>query len=275
MGQIETIATGLRLPEGPAFTADGTLWCVEQEGESLFFLKPDGESGRVSVGAGSRPNGLYVDSLDRLWFCDSGLNAIRCLNYSAGATLDMKPEIIIDQVDGKPLNMPNDLIRDSAGNLIFSCPGPSGDEATPTGYVCVCTPVGEVFKITEGLFYPNGLALLPDGNTLLIAETHRKRIWYGYWDPNADEPAWENPDIWVKTGEPGHGPDGMTIGPDGNLYVAVYGAACVKVYDQQGKHLRDISLPGECPTNVACDPTGRRGIVITEGERGELLQINP
>jgi len=265
---IHTLATGLRFPEGPAFAADGTLWCVEQEGESLFFLQPDGQQGRVELGKGSRPNGLYIDSLGRLWFCDSGQNAIRCYNPSAGAT-----ETILDRVDGEPLQMPNDIIRDGAGNLIFTCPGPSGAEARPNGYVCVCTPVGEVFKIAEGLFYPNGLALLPDGYTLLISETHRKRIWYGYWDPNAEDPSWEHPSLWVNTGEEGDGPDGLAVGPDEHVYVAIYGSPCVQVYDATGKLLREISLPGGKPTNVACDPMGRLGMVITEAERGELLSI--
>ncbi|WP_234736654.1 SMP-30/gluconolactonase/LRE family protein [Tellurirhabdus bombi] len=273
MNKVSTIATGLRFPEGPAFTSDGTLWCVESEGESLFYLKPTGESGRIHVGANSRPNGICVDSLDRIWFCDSGWNAIRCFNPGVDLTAPQEAEVIIDRVDGEPLNMPNDLIMDTAGNLLFTCPGPSGEETTPTGYVCVCTPLGVVRKIAENLFYPNGLCLLPDGHTLLIAETNSKRIWYGYWNPNAEDLDWEHPDVWTSTGPDGFGPDGMTLGADGNLYVAVFGSGTIKVYNQQGQHLHDIQIPGENPTNIACDPTKRLGLVATEAERGELISI--
>lgn len=263
------LASGLRFPEGPAFQSDGTLWCVEQEGEGLFCLRPDGSQERVHTGRGSRPNGLCIDSLNRLWFCDSGRNAICCIN-AAG----QEPEVIVDRVNGEPLSMPNDLIFDSAGNLIFTCPGPPEQGGEGLGYVCVCTPVGEVHKIAQRLSYPNGLALLPDRNTLLIAETVRKRIWYGYWNANASDLAWEHPDVWAETGDEGHGPDGMKVGPDcETVYTAVYGSSKIKLYTLQGRHLRDIRLPGENPTNCAFDPTGRLGMVVTESQTGQIISF--
>ncbi|WP_128546552.1 SMP-30/gluconolactonase/LRE family protein [Larkinella soli] len=269
MKNINVVATGLQFPEGPSFTSDGTLWCVEQNGESLFWLKPDGSTGRVPTGSGSRPNGLYIDDLDRIWFCDSGLQAIRCLNRSADPEGRQEPEIIIDRVDDEPLNWPNDLITDADGNLIFSCPGPSDDDSH--GYVCACTPVGEVRKITDRLVYPNGVAFLPNGHTLLIAETHRKRIWAGRWDPNSLQ--WINPTVWAETGPDGHGPDGLTLGPDNRIYAAIYGGSRLQVYKPTGELVETIPLPGQNPTNCTFDPTGRLGLVITEGEKGELLSI--
>ncbi|MGA0559435.1 SMP-30/gluconolactonase/LRE family protein [Larkinella sp. VNQ87] len=264
MKNIDVIATGLRFPEGPAFTSDGTLWCVEQEGASLFWLKPDGSSGRVPTGINSRPNGLYIDDLDRLWFCDSGQHAIRCINHP-----EQEPETIVDQIGDEPLNWPNDLIIDSEGNLLFTCPG-SPDEDEP-GYVGVCSAVGEVRKISEKLFYPNGIAFLPNGRTLLVAETHRKRIWAGRWDGTGLN--WISPAVWAETGSGGFGPDGLTLGPDNRLYAAIYGGSCVQVYNPNGQQVDTIKLPGENPTNCAFDPTGRRGLVVTETQKGQLLSL--
>lgn len=264
MRNIDVIATDLRFPEGPAFTSDGTLWCVEQEGESLFWMKPDGAQGRLHVGIGSRPNGLYIDDLDRLWFCDSGLHAIRCINYP-----DQEPEIVVDQVDEERLSWPNDLTFDSEGNLIFTCPG-SPDEDEP-GYICVCSAVGEVKKISESLFYPNGLAFLPNSRTLVVAETHRKRIWTGRWDSTGLN--WINPTVWAETGPDGFGPDGLTLGPDNLLYAAIYGGSRLQVYKPTGTLADTIKLPGENPSNCAFDPTGRLGIVVTETQKGQLLSI--
>ncbi|GAB3913348.1 SMP-30/gluconolactonase/LRE family protein [Larkinella knui] len=264
MKNITIIATGLQFPEGPAFTSDGTLWCVEQDGASLFWLKPDGTTGRIQVGIGSRPNGLYIDDLDRLWFCDSGQHAIRCINYA-----DQEPETIVDHVGEEPLDWPNDLIFDPEGNLIFTCPGPS--EEDEPGFVSVCSTVGEVKKISEKLFYPNGVAFLPNGRTLLVSETHRKRIWAGRWD--AVGLNWINPTVWAETGPNGFGPDGLTLGPDNQIYVAIYGGSCIQVYKPTGVLSDTIKLPGENPTNCAFDPTGRLGLVVTEGEKGQLLSI--
>jgi len=268
MKEIDIIATGLQFPEGPSFQSDGTLWCVEQDGESLFWLKPDGTSGRVPVGSGSRPNGLYIDDLDRIWFCDSGFHAIRCLNTSNGA--DAEPEVIIDNVNGETLDWPNDLLLDSEGNLLFSCPGSSDEEKK--GYVCVSTPVGDTKKITEELIYPNGLAFLPNGHTLLIAETARKRIWAGRWDPTTLQ--WINPTVWAETGQDGFGPDGLTLGPDNRIYAAIFGGSRIQVYKLTGELAETIHLPGENPTNCTFDPTERLGLVVTEGEKGTLLSIH-
>ncbi|MFD1144807.1 SMP-30/gluconolactonase/LRE family protein [Larkinella insperata] len=264
MKNIDVIATDLRFPEGPAFTSDGTLWCVEQEGESLFWLKPDGTQGRLHVGTGSRPNGLYIDDLDRLWFCDSGLHAIRCINYP-----DQEPEIVVDRVGEERLSWPNDLTFDLEGNMLFTCPG-SPDEDEP-GYVCVCSSVGEVKKISESLFYPNGLAFLPNARTLVVAETHRKRIWTGRWDSTGLN--WINPTVWAETGPDGFGPDGLTLGPDNLLYAAIYGGSSVQVYKPTGTLADTIKLPGENPSNCAFDPTGRLGMVVTETQKGQILSL--
>jgi len=171
-------------------------------------------------------------------------------------------EVVIDEVNGEPLNMPNDLLFDKKGNLLFSCPGPPDDDVH--GYVAVLSASGSAEVITEGLRYPNGLAILPESKGLLIAETHMQRIWCGYWDETSL--TWENIRVWAETGTNGFGPDGMTVGPDGNLYVAIYGGSRINVFDQEGVSLRNIEVPGENPTNVVFNPE-KTELIITEAEK--------
>jgi gluconolactonase len=64
---------------------------------------------------------------------------------------------LADQVDGKPLNAPNDLIQDQDGNILFTCPG--GSQKNPIGYMCVLTPKGEVSVIAKDMYFPNGLLI--------------------------------------------------------------------------------------------------------------------
>jgi sugar lactone lactonase YvrE len=255
------LATGLNFPEGPAFAKDGSLWAVELKGESLFQYR-DGKLNRFWVGGG--PNGIAIDSQEKIWFCDSTQRAIRQFDPET-----KKTETILAQIDGKPLNKPNDLAFDSVGNLVFTCPGESRQE--PTGYVGVRMRDGTVKKITTGKYFPNGLAFSANGKSLVLAETYRHRLWKGAW--NSETGDWADANVWATVQGPQGpgGPDGMAFGEEGNLYVAVYGTGKIHVINRHGMVIHLIELPGQNPTNCAFDPLGRLGLVITEAEKGQLI----
>lgn len=262
---IELLAEGLHFPEGPAFAADGSLWAVELKGESLVQLKR-GRLHRFPVGGG--PNGIAIDGAGYIWFCDSEQNSVRRFDPVA-----LQTETIVRQCGTETLNKPNDLAFDGHGNLIFTCPGTSRQE--PTGYVCVLTAAGEVRKIADGMYFPNGLAFNADGTELVIAETYRHRLWKGRW--NAEAGGWEKAKIWCNIGGPDGpgGPDGMAFGEDGNLYAAVYGTATIRVVSPEGRVIGLIPLPGQNPTNCAFDPSEKEGLVVTEAEKGQILRCTP
>ncbi|WP_269524642.1 SMP-30/gluconolactonase/LRE family protein [Coraliomargarita parva] len=258
---IDIIADGLEFPEGPAFDAQGDLWAVELKGGGLIRWS-GGSYERVPTGGG--PNGIVIDDAGRVLFCDSAERSIRRHDPSAGRT-----DTMATHVDGEILNKPNDLAFDAVGNLLFTCPGDSRQE--PTGYACVMAPSGEVRKIAEGYYFPNGLVFNADGSQLIIAETYKQRLWVGDWDPA--ELSWTNPRVWAEGLVGAPGPDGMAWGKDGRLYVAVYGSGAVYVISEYGEILDRIELPGKNPTNCAFDPSGELGLVVTEAEQGRLLSI--
>jgi len=259
--RIEKLAENLDFPEGPAFAPDGSLWFVEVNGGNLVRWLAD-HLDRYPTGGS--PNGLAFDRAGRAWFCDAQQNAIRRFDLATGEWMT-----VVDTFEDNPLNKPNDLAFDAQGNLVFSCPGRSLYD--PAGYVCCLTPEGRLTKIAEAMYFPNGLAFVDEGHTLVIAETYRQRLWIGGWDAAATR--WVDPKAWVDFGgQPG--PDGMAFGADGQLYVAVYRSSQIKAVGPQGQVVRGYDLPGNNPTNAAFDPcNGELGLVVTEAERGLLLSL--
>jgi len=260
---ITVIADGLRFPGGPAFAPDGSLWAVEQQGESLILFA-DNQLKRIHVGGS--PNGIAIDKEGMIWFCDSGNNAIRKFNTVTGSV-----ETVADRIDGEPLSKPNDLCFDNKGNLLFTCPGQS--KTIPAGYACVLQANGKLKRITAGKYFPNGLAFTDNGCSLVMAETYRHRLWKGGWCPDRCE--WTNENVWCEIGGPDGpgGPDGMAFDENGVVYVAVYGTGQLRCVNGNGLVSAAVDLPGPNPTNCAFDPAAKLGLVVTEAGRGELLSI--
>lgn len=257
--QPELLAAGLAFPEGPALAPDGALWFVELEGGTLTRY----DAGNLArYACGGAPNGLAFDHAGRAWICDAGQRSVRRFDPATGNWMT-----IVDARAGAPLLAPNDLAFDPRGNLLFTCPGESTTE--PEGYVCCLRPDGGLLTIADGLFFPNGLAFADDGQTLIVAETYRQRLWRGAWDAAGCQ--WLDPQPWADVGGTTDGPDGMAFGADGLLYVAVYSLGCVKTVNRNGETVAVYAVPGNNPTNVAFDLSG--GLVVTEAERGLLLRL--
>ncbi len=70
------------------------------------------------------------------------------------------------------------------------------------------------------------------------------------------------------------GPDGMKLGLDGRLYVAVYGQGDVTVLGPDGAVAERLKVGGLRPTNVVFGPAGSRKLYVTEVEQGVLEALD-
>jgi len=118
------------------------------------------------------------------------------------------------------------------------------------------------------MYFPNGLAFTHGDAELVVAETYRQRLWKGRWD--AQKARWVGPQPWASVGG---NVDGIALGADGLLYLAVYGTGAITTVDQRGHVAGRHPLPGANPTNCAFDPSGTLGLVVTEAEHGWLLSL--
>jgi streptogramin lyase len=65
---------------------------------------------------------------------------------------------------------------------------------------------------------------------------------------------------------------GITIGPDGNLYIADYGNNRVEVFSLDGKYLRQWPTPVKNAVDIAVDGKGN---IFTTHEAGEMVEYDP
>jgi gluconolactonase len=254
----DVLTDTLEFGEGPAFDPDGDLWCAEVVGGRLVHRTTARLRRHPTNGS---PSALVFDEEGRALVCDGGQNAVRRFDPEA-----VDWETVVDTRAGEPLRAPNDLVFGPSGSLVFTCPG--GSRYEPIGYVCCLRPDGTLTTVGEEMYYPNGLAFDADGNELIVAETVSHRLWKGTWDSERFQ--WVDREIWCEIGGP-VGPDGMAFGADGRLYVAVFGSGEIRVIGPDGAIEERIDVPGRDPTNVAFDPAGTLGMVVTEATDGLLL----
>lgn len=234
--------------EGPVWVADGEYLLFSDvvkntiykwkdgEGESVF-LRPSGYTGTAPF-RGPEPgsNGLALDLVRRLVFCQHGNRSISRREPDGRITL------LVDRYRGKRINSPNDLVFRSNGDLYFTDP-PFGLPGTfedpgkelPFQGVYRLTADGRLDLLTRELSAPNGIAFSPDERTLYVSNADRRRLVWVAFPVKADGslgPSRVLYDGTRTTGGRRGAPDGMKVDVQGNIFGA--GPGGVYVIDPSG-----------------------------------------
>jgi len=191
---LEKIVDDHGWAEGPVWVRDGGYLLFSDvvqntifrwkpgEGETVF-LRPSGYTGGAPF-AGKEPgsNGLAIDPVGRLVFCQHGDRRITRREPDGRLT------VVADRFEGKRLNSPNDLVFKSNGDLYFTDP-PFGLPATfsdsakelPFQGVYRLGADGHLTLLTKELGAPNGIAFSPDERTLYVSNADRGRlVWMSF-----------------------------------------------------------------------------------------------
>jgi len=178
-------------PEGPVFDRKGNLYVMNLQGGCISKIKPNGKVSKF-VETGGAPNGATISKNDYLIIADCKLKSI--LNIVPSG----KIQVITSQYQGREFLGPNDVIFGPHGNLYFT--DPTGSSLKDRiGAVYCHTKQGEVFLLSEGFAYPNGIVVPSDGKTIFVAETFTGDIHQIFL--NGDGTASTERKIWVKLGE--------------------------------------------------------------------------
>lgn len=259
---VKTIAKGLGFPEGPVWIpATGELWFVELKGGRVSKVDSRGKLHRVVQTPG--PNGMKLHPDGSLWVCECARKALLRIDPRDGSA-----QVVADSCDGKPFLGPNDLCFGVAERCYFTDPDGSTKEKR-TGALYRRARDGKIHREFDGLAYPNGLALTPDGTKLVFAETLTGMLFMADRQPDGSLGG-RRPFCEVGGAV---GPDGMCFDAAGNLYVAIYGDGCVRVVNPAGKIAGEIKLPGRNPTNCCFGGKDLRTLYVTETEHNQVLAL--
>ena len=132
----------------------------------------------------------------------------------------------------------NDIVVDARGNAYVGATGfefPGGEFAP--GLIALVTPDGAVRPVADGVAFPNGIAITPDGGTLILAESYGNRL--TAWDIAADG-GLSGRRVWADLGD--GVPDGICVDTEGAVWYAdVPNRCCVRVREG-GEVLERVDL---------------------------------
>lgn len=159
---------------------------------------------------------------------------------------------------GNALMDPNDASPDGRGGVYFSDPGVFSRSTAAHGRVMHLGADGSLRTVADGLWYPNGVYVDGASAQLYVSEHFAGRVVRFDVRPDA---TLGPPEMFVASGDAGRseryrsvyeetGPDGLEIGPDGELYVVIYGEGRVLRFSRTGKYRGAIDLPTRFATNI-------------------------
>lgn len=268
--KVENLGGGFSWTEGPLYVADGDYVLFSdipankvmkwKEGQGITtFLYPAGYTGDTAKGPKNEPgsNGLLLDKDGKLVLAQHGDRRIARMKSSLS---DPKPEYetVAGKYNGKRFNSPNDAAyHPTNGNLYLTDPpyGLQDGEKDPAKEldfhgVFLVRPDGKVEVVNKEHKWPNGIAVTPDGKSLIVAHSDgQNRAWMKYELNDKGLAASKSVFYRFDSTEKADGaPDGFKISKKGYVYASGPGGVCI--FNPSGKFIARI-FTGQATSNTA------------------------
>jgi sugar lactone lactonase YvrE len=261
MATPRTLLTGLSFGESPRWH-DGRLIVSDWGAGEVLAVGADGAA-EVVARAASFP--LCVDFLpDGRMLLVAGPTLLRQESDGSLAT-----HADLGAFGSTPFN---DIVVDDCGNAYVNNIGfefMSGD--VKPGWVVLVRPDGQARVVADGLMFPNGMAVSPDGRTLVVAESYASCL--TAYDIDADG-GLSGRRVFAPLGE--DHPDGICLDAQGAAWYAdVPHAHCVRVAEG-GEVLQTVELGRGGFACVLGGPERRTLYVVTNewGPQGPVGEHN-
>jgi len=239
------LADGFTFTEGPTWlkgklyfsdmwfkNAAAGDWTGSPARSRLIAMEPDGKF-RV-LESGMQSNGTIATRTGNLVVCDMFGHRVVEVDPATGRVL----RVLLDKINGKPIDGPNDLVMDANGGLYITDPQftPEANKSQPGKQVYHLGADGTARVVIGPGEYamPNGVELSPDGKTLYVNNTWLQPgenfVWA--YDVPADGSLWNKRQFAMVSLKPevleapkpadrfDSGADGTAVDADGRYYVA-------------------------------------------------------
>ena len=254
---MQEIATGYGLIEGPVWDQARGLYFSDVLGGGIHLIDRAGE---VSLAVPKR-RGVGGMALH----ADGGLVAGgRDIVHVSLADHSMK--VLLAHTAAADAVGFNDLTTDAGGRVYVGSIAFAvfKTEEMKPGNLYVIDVDGKARQISDGVLLTNGLGFSPDGRLLYHSDALRELIRVydvrddgsvGYWR------------AFAATG-PGSVPDGLKVARDGSVWVADARNGRVAVFEADGRHRRDISVPRPMVTSLCFGGDDLRDLYVVTGSWG-------
>ena len=248
MSELETLAWGYGLVEGPRADAEGNLYFSDVHKGGVYRRAPDGVIETIV------PKRRGVGGIS--FHADGGLvvSGRNICHVRDGETR------ILFAPDAPGLN---DLIVDQSGRVICGTvrSDPFGGDAPRTPGECWRIDAeGEATELYGAVSLTNGIGFSPDGTVLYHSDTPR-----GVWAHDYDDGAVSNRRLFL-----GHDqitPDGLAVDEDGTVWVAdVSGSGAARGFAPDGTEVGRVEVPARMVTSVCFGGPDRRDMYIVTGD---------
>jgi sugar lactone lactonase YvrE len=206
----------LKFPEGPRWH-EGKLWFCDLFARRVMHVDLQGDVQTV-VELSDTPTAPGWTPEGRLLVVST--TARRLLSLEDGELVE-----VADMSELVPYPC-NDMVVDGQGRAYIGNMGfDFGDpQAAPNpGTILLVTPEGSARIVADGLAFPNGMVITPDGQTLVVAESHAARLTAFTIEPDGSlshRRVWAQFEDLGAFGEGQITPDGMCLDAEGAVWVA-------------------------------------------------------
>lgn len=225
MAEVHTLMTGIAFGESPRWHED-RLWFSDWLAQEIIAVDVEAKSEVI----------LRVP-FPSVPMCFDFLSEGRLLVVSTQENLLLRREldgslVRYGDLAGVSSEGWNEVVVDGRGNVYVNG-GP--------GIVALVTRDGSARQVADGIAFPNGMAVTEDNTTLIIAESHGKKL--TAFDIDADG-SLSNRRVWADLN--GGVPDGICIDDENAVWYAdVPNKRCVRVREG-GEVLETIKLDRGC-----------------------------